>query len=169
MSEYKIELLHDRYLIEAEQLIKDYPEIFAQHDIELYRKDLLEFLLEKPSQHKNTAIYVLVEEEQVRGVFAYTHEPLSRDYYKITWLIIKTGYQGKGYGTLLLKECCKKIKESGGKHAFLETTKEKYNEQAMHFYKKQGFSEMDYLPDYYYSPKAKRQHRNDSVIYYRSI
>jgi ribosomal protein S18 acetylase RimI-like enzyme len=158
--------LKDEYLKPTEDLIMQYPDIFAKKDYETFRTELIGCLLKKESKKLKTLL--LVEDKAVLGVIMYSQDELSQLYYKIKWLIISRTEQRKGYGKQLLEEATEKIKELGGKYIYLETSGEQHNHDTQKFYDRMGFKKMGTLPDFYPNP-VNRKRREDSLIYYKEI
>jgi ribosomal protein S18 acetylase RimI-like enzyme len=166
MSGYIIQSLQDKYLAATEELLKSHPEIFSQTNIQLCRKDLLEYLIQPRHVHDKVLLYI--KDDIVYGMLIYRKIEASEDYFKIEWLAIKNGEEGKGYGSALLEDALEGMKKLGGKHLYVETSNEKYNEKAKHFYSSHGFRKMGILPNYYEPAKDKKR-TEDEIIYYKII
>ncbi len=168
MSAIHVTLFSDKYLTEIEDLIKQFPDIFSKKDYEVYRNELLGYLLKLHSTHKQQQIIVLLNDETPIGMIMYSYIELTENYYKINWLLVSKLHQKKGYGKLLLNFACEKIKEHGGKHIYLETSNEHHNTSVKTFYEKCGFKPLGVLPDYYPHPIGRKQ-REDNIIYFKTF
>lgn len=152
------------HLQQAFDLIKDYPDVFSEKDLEFYKEDL-----ENTSFHKKgNGSLIIVSESNLVGIIIFGIEGLSENYSKIKWLIVKKDFQGNGYGQTLVNEACKNIKDAGLSNVYLETSNEHHNDKTKHFYQKLGFKVMGVLPDFYPHP-ISRKRSEDSVIYYKSL
>lgn len=166
-SNVRITLFQDKYLVGAETLLKEHTDIFSVADLKIYRQDLLEYLLNNHQRH--IVVLTLLEENEVVGVTMYRREEQSQNYYKIEWFVVKKSLQNRGHGTFLMQEAFNRIKSMGGKHVYVETSYEKHNETAKHFYEKLGFKKMGVLPDYFIHPMKKYHRPEDYILYHKHL
>jgi len=111
---------------------------------------------------------MITQENQILGLITFDQESLSDNYYKINWLIVKKSKQNQGLGKKLMIEIFNRIKDIGGKYAYLETSDAHHNERVKHFYKNLGFQKMGSLPNFYPHPFTRKR-REDSTIYFKEL
>lgn len=169
MGRVKIENFTKSYLLSAEKFLKENPDIFSLTDIAQFKNDLNKYLVKEINTKKDSLTLVLTENKILYGLIMYERDPYSHNTYNIKWLVVKKNQQDKGYGSLLIEEVFKKIREIGGKHIYLETSNEKHNEHAKKFYKHHGFKKIGVLPDYFDPPIRFPRRLEDGIIYHKSL
>jgi len=91
------------------------------------------------------ASFMVLEENNQIIAYYITHNIF--DILEIIMLVVTKPYQSKGLGSYLLDKIVLELKENGNDNLYLEVEKE--NEQAINFYKKHGFEQIDLRKDYY--------------------
>lgn len=159
----------DHFLPEVESLIKEYPDIFSENDKVQFKQDLIAYLALSRHAANQGLTFVVTTDKLLCGVIMYRKDPYAHNTYNIPWLVIKKSQQNKGYGTHLVHEVFKKIREVGGKHVYLETSNERHNEHAKKFYNDLGFKKVGVLPDYFDPPIKFPRKLEDGIIYHKAL
>lgn len=159
----------EQFLLQTDKLIKGHPDIFSKNDLVQFKHDLVSYLATERHMANQGLAFVLVEDKVVCGIIMYQKDQYSHNAYNINWLIVKKDQQDKGYGTHLVKEVFKKIREAGGRHVYLETLNARHNEHAKKFYEDLGFKKVGVLPDYYDPPIKFPRKLEDGIIYHREL
>ena len=81
-------------------------------------------------------IFSIIDNENVIGVCALIHK--DNGIYELARMAISNKYQGKGYGSLLLETCLKKLKNINAKKVYLVSNTKLVT--AINLYKKYGFT-----------------------------
>lgn len=161
--------LHDDFLSQAKDLLKDHPDIFSEKDTSKFKEDLHTYLALRRHLTEQEFIFIIEENKALYGLIMCQNDPYAHSTYNIKWLVTKKDQQGKGYGTHLMHKAIKKIREVGGKHVYLETSAEKHNKHAQKFYEDLGFKKVGILPDYYDPPIKFPRKLEDGIIYHKAI
>ncbi len=111
-------------------------------------EEVLDCYLSEPS---GAGYYALVAEidSRVVGYICYGTTPLTEGTWDIYWMAVARQNQGQGIGTLLLESAEKRIKEAGGRHAFIETSSKPEYEKTRRFHYGQGYQALCQIPDFY--------------------
>lgn len=161
--------LNDQFLSQTENLIKNHSDIFSENDLIQFKHDLNSYLAMDRHMADQGLAFIVVIDKTVCGIIMYQKDQYAHNAYRINWLVIKNDQQNKGYGTRLVKEVFKKIKEAGGKHVYLETSNARHNKHAKKFYEDLGFKKVGVLPDYYDPPIKFPRKLEDGIIYHREL
>lgn len=164
-----VHLLTHQFLSQAQDLMLGYPEVFSKTDIKGYRMDLKSFLDQDVRNILHSTFLVLTDGKTVYGLIGYAKDNDSHNFYKIEWLVIKNGFENRGYGSLLVFAALKRIREEGGRHVYLMTSNERHNKKAQHFYEKTGFEKMGVFPDFFDPPLKDFKKLEDAVVYQRAL
>jgi GNAT superfamily N-acetyltransferase len=103
----------------------------------------------------------LIEDDKVIGFANFGLNPSSVHSYDIYWLAVLDTYRQKHYGSLILKKTEERIKELGGKIAWIETSGRPLYEPTRHFYLKNGYEIEGTLRDFYGPGDAKVVYRKE--------
>lgn len=96
------------------------------------------------------------------GYVCYGHIACTLYGYDIYWIIVSPSYQGKGLGRELLRRAEDLIRESGGRHSYIETSARAQYLPTQGFYLRCGYEEIARLQDFY-APA------DDKIIYRKSL
>ena len=99
-------------------------------------------------------LFVLEEDENVRGFIVGRVLPPECE---VENIVVEPAKQGRGFGSLLLKELLEQARAAGCEHGFLEVRES--NQAARRFYEKWGFRESGRRAAYYENPQE------DAVLY----
>jgi GNAT superfamily N-acetyltransferase len=103
----------------------------------------------------------LIEDGKVIGFANFGPNPSSVHSYDIYWLAVLDKFRQKHYGSLILKKAEERIKELGGKIAWIETSGRPLYEPTRHFYLKNGYEIEGTLRDFYGPGDAKVVYRKE--------
>lgn len=169
MPSVNIESFTKLHLLQAEKFLRENPDIFSLTDITQFKDDLNEYLAIKRHTEKDGLTLVITENNILYGVIMYGKDSNSHNAYNIKWLVVKKDQQNKGYGSYLIDEVFKRVRNAGGKHVYLETSNERHNEYAKMFYEHHGFKKVGVLPDYYDPPIQFPRKLEDGIIYHKAL
>ncbi|GEO03160.1 N-acetyltransferase [Adhaeribacter aerolatus] len=105
------------------------PEQINYMQAEIYRTEALEKQIDEGQQ-----FFILYENEVPAGFASYS--PHETNTYKLNKLYVKPGYQGKGYGSLLIRHVEQEVINQGGEYLILNVNR--FN-QARQKYEHAGF------------------------------
>ena len=120
----------------------------------------IKFFMEKI---KNREIFVLEQNGNYAGHISFSncnHDPLFTDSVIIDEFAVQKKFQNRGYGTALMKKVLERCKMKKVKIVYLSTADTK-NNQAIKYYKKQGFKAVGWVKNI--NPNSECDH--DHLIY----
>jgi len=101
-------------------------------------------------------------EEKTLAYSCYGPIPGTKSVFDLYWIVTHNDYRGYGIGRSLLQETEKRVKEMGGTALYAETSsREKYISTRM-FYRKNVFTEVARIKDFYNTG-------DDKIIYVRQL
>lgn len=103
----------------------------------------------------------LTEDGKVIGFANFGLNPSSVHSYDLYWVAVLEEYRMKHYGSLILKESEKRIRQLGGKIVWIETSGRPLYEPTRHFYLKNGYELEGTLRDFYGPGDAKLVYRKE--------
>lgn len=169
MIDGKIHFLTKNEVKEAQELISGHPDIFSETDVRKYKETIHEFGDIPNKYDAKLTVLALKSVHKICAIIIYRRDDYSHNAYKIEWLIVKKGGENRGYGTLLIAEACKRMRENGGRHAYLETSNARHNEKTKHFYQKIGFKRVGLIPDYFDHPMSKYRKLEDALLFHKML
>lgn len=94
-------------------------------------------------------IEVAEVDSKVAGYICWGLTPLTEGTWDIYWIATDRKKQGQGIGTALLASAEAKIKQAGGRLAFIETSSKPGYEKTKGFYHARGYELVCQIPDFY--------------------
>jgi ribosomal protein S18 acetylase RimI-like enzyme len=167
----KIEIIpfHKRHLADVIALVQASPEIFSDKDIKVLHQELDDYLENPNLIGEKAHVFVIKKDYHIVGVAVFYHERQSKDYYHIKFLAIDPKEHNRGLGKKLMRYVFSRIRHLRGRYVYLETSNERHNEKAKHFYTSLGFKPVGVLPNFYQEPREGRKTPEDCVLYYREL
>jgi len=92
----------------------------------------------------------------------YGHIACTKNSYDLYWIVTHNDYRGKGIGKLLLTETENKIKASGGKKVYAETSSLPKYAPTRKFYETTGYTADAVLKEFY-------NDNDDKVVYVKTL
>ena len=83
------------------------------------------------------------------GYACYGLIPLTANSYDLYWIAVGPEYQGHGIGKILLETTEKRIRKSGGKRVYVDTSSRRQYRPTRRFYASCGYKKAADLPDFY--------------------
>ncbi len=114
-----------------------------------YEESWTEYQLFQELKNKFSEVYVIKKKEEVLGYLICRIIPPEAE---VLRLGVKTSYQRKGLGSLLMRNFLNKSKNNNISAIFLEVSI--FNKKAYNFYRKFGFQELYYRKGYYKASDA---------------
>lgn len=99
---------------------------------------------------------------EIISFICYGKNELSAHSWDVYWIAVDTKYRDRGIGTILLKDCEKKILMSGGEYIWIETSGRPKYMPTREFYKSREYEKVAELAEYYDKGESK-------VIYSKRI
>ncbi|AFY53203.1 acetyltransferase [Rivularia sp. PCC 7116] len=93
--------------------------------------------------------WIVCDDGGVVGVGYFAPEQYAYGVYNLYFIAVHPKYQGKGYGTAMVKHVEKTLKEQGERLLLVETSGLPNFELTRKFYRKQGYEEEARIRDYY--------------------
>jgi len=94
-------------------------------------------------------IEVAEVDSKIAGYICWGLTPLTEGTWDIYWIATDQKKQGQGIGTALLASAEAKIKQAGGRLAFIETSSKPGYEKTKGFYHARGYELVCQIPDFY--------------------
>ena len=102
------------------------------------------------------------KDRNVAGYSCFGPIPCTAESYDIYWIAVQEELRGSGLGAEILKRVEERIKETGGKRVYVETSSRKQYRPTRSFYSRCGFRKEATLKDFYSAG-------DDKVIYLREL
>lgn len=169
MDKFHITFYQDKYLTQAQDLLKNNPNIFTYKDISIFHTMLSEYMKVKPHHSNEIITLVAILNNSLIGLLMYENMDESSDYYELHWLVVSPSEQHKGYGVMLMTHAIDLIKQAGGKYIMVKTSNEKHNEKVKKFYTKLHFKKVAIIPDYFPPPMRGFKKREDCIFYLKKL
>lgn len=83
------------------------------------------------------------------GYACFGDIPLTDNRYDLYWIVVSPAFRGRNLGAELLLRAEHRIRNSGGRILYAETSGRDEYQPAQSFYRKNGFSECANFPDFY--------------------
>lgn len=128
------------------QILKATPE-FTPGEI-IVAEELIDYHLEDPSGLTYPTLVAEINSKVV-GYICYGPTPLTEGTWDIYWIAVARGKQGGGIGSVLLTYAEKKIKQSKGRLAFVETSSKPEYKKTRNFYRLRGYELVCQIADFY--------------------
>lgn len=87
--------------------------------------------------------------KKLAGYACFGEIPMTDNRYDLYWLAVTPSLQGQNVAAELLRRVEQRIRNSGGRILYVETSSREAYAPARRFYLKQGFEECANLPDFY--------------------
>lgn len=131
---------------------------FYEYEINICMKMMEETLYDE--EQDDDYIWMVAENNNdIVAFLCYGKNPLSTHSWDVYWIAVDKSYKDRGIGTILLKDCEKKILMSGGEYIWIETSGRPKYVSTHKFYQSKEYEKIAELPEYY--------DRGDSKIVYR--
>lgn len=111
---------------------------FYNHEIDV-AEELIYENISKGEDESGYSFVFIEEDEKIVGFSCYGEIPCTKKRYDLYWIVIHNDYRNSGYGTLLISETEKKIKEKDGKIVYIETSSKSMYQPTIKFYIKNGY------------------------------
>lgn len=111
----------------------------------------VELVEEKLSQEtRSSYCFVFAEKNShLLGYSCYGPIPLTDNSYDLYWIAVDPGHQGTGIGKTLLMTTEQRIKKSGGRRVYVDTSSRRQYLPTRRFYLSCGYKKAARLPDFY--------------------
>ncbi|HSO60863.1 MAG TPA: GNAT family N-acetyltransferase [Desulfobacterales bacterium] len=109
-------------------------------------------LVEERLEFGDASGYFFVFAEQAGQVLGYTcYGPIAgtKESYDLYWIANHRDHQGQGLGRVLMQETERRIRDSGGRRLYAETSGRPQYEPTRVFYERLGFVRETHLQDFY--------------------
>lgn len=169
MDKVTIRRFKKNHLTQVESLLKGHPDIFSKNDFTELNDNLREYVLLPYHRSDEWLTLASIKNKVLCGLIMYQKDSNAHKTYNIKWLVVAKEEEHKGYGSRLMNEVFKQLRECGGKHIYLETSNEKHNEHAKKFYEKHGFKKIGVLPDYFDPPVEHPRKLEDAIIFHKEL
>ena len=94
---------------------------FYEYEINICMK-MMEETLYGEEQEDDYTWMIAESNDTIIGFVCYGKNPLSTHSWDVYWIAIDKKYKDRGIGSILLKDCEKKILMSGGEYIWIETS-----------------------------------------------
>jgi len=111
-------------------------------------EELIDYYLSDPVG-SGYLIEVAEVDSKVAGYICWGLTPLTEGTWDIYWIATAREKQGQGVGSALLDSAEAKIKQAGGRLAFIETSSKPGYEKTKGFYHARGYELICRIPDFY--------------------
>jgi ribosomal protein S18 acetylase RimI-like enzyme len=149
------------------KIMKEFPKKFSTQELTSYEAEMKDFPSKKLSGEKK--ILCLKDGERVLGGICFARDFQSDTYGYIAWIAIDNNQQGKGLGTQLLEAAFQGLREMECRYVLLKTVGTDYNQNAVQFYEKRGFTLAGTLPGYYLQPYRETFAEEDCLVYFKKL
>jgi len=123
--------------------------VFTHEEVQV-AVELIDLVLEDPSQKDYEIQCMVSEEEQAIGYVCYGPVPMTQGTFDLYWIAVDPRYHGKGVGSRLLRFIEEVIRGRDGRMILVDTSSIPQYEKAQQFYARHGFEEVARVPDYYH-------------------
>ncbi|MDD5082943.1 MAG: GNAT family N-acetyltransferase [Dehalococcoidales bacterium] len=128
------------------QILRQTPE-FEPAEVDV-AEELIDCYLEDPVG-SDYFIYVAEVKKSIAGYICYGPTPLTRGTWDIYWMVTAPRKKGQGIGSHLLAFAENRIRETGGRLVFIETSSKPEYESTRRFHYSQGYELVCQVPDFY--------------------
>ncbi|MFC2101690.1 GNAT family N-acetyltransferase [Bacteroidota bacterium] len=105
---------------------------------------------------KSTYQFIFAEREgETMAYSCYGHIAGTESSFDLYWIVTHNDFRGHGIGRLLLEETHRQIKDQGGNNVVAETSSLEKYQPTRNFYKKMGYHESGFIPDFYKEEDGK--------------
>ncbi len=123
--------------------------------------EVLDSYFARPGQDY-TAVGAFTPGGELLGYFVVGPTPCTLGTWDLYWIAVSPGTQGKGVGTILLKEAEGRLTRSNARQLIIETSSRPPYDPTRAFYLKRGYREVARVPDFY-------EAGDDRVIYAKNL
>ena len=111
----------------------------------------VELVEERLAKGDRSGYYFLFAEysDEVVGYTCFGPIPCTKSSYDLYWIVVKSDYQNKGLGKILLQNSEDIISKFGGTRIYAETSSRPLYDPTRAFYKKAGYREDAVIKDFY--------------------
>lgn len=110
--------------------------------------ELIDDRLAKGASSEYLFVFADIEGEPA-GFTCYGPITTTENRFDLYWIAVRPDLQGKGFGTLLLREAERRMRALQGRYVFAETSSRDIYEPTRRFYLGQGFREVARVPHFY--------------------
>ena len=146
--------------VEIIMQIVESTDYFYDYEVEV-AVELIEERLDKGSSSGYEFVFVEVEGRTV-AYSCYGLIACTKNSYDLYWIVTNNDFRGKGIGKLLLKETENKIKASGGKKVYAETSSLPKYVSTRKFYETTGYNAEAILKEFY-------NDNDDKVVFVKTL
>jgi len=123
--------------------------------------ELIDLALGNPAQEDYYFLVAVSEDDKALGYICYGKTPLTDAVYDLYWIAVKPSSHRKNIGENLLKRMEELLKNENARMVLAETSSLPHYEAARNFYKKNGFSVVSEVFDFYSVGDNKITFRKD--------
>ena len=120
---------------------------FYPEEVEVAREVLLEAA--EKGQTSGYHVHVATQGQKAAGYVCFGPTPLTRGTWDIYWIAVDPQQQRQGIGNRLMSLAEEEIRSRQGRLVLLETSSRELYEPTREFYKRLGYQEVSYIPDFY--------------------
>jgi len=134
--------------------------VFREDEI-LVGLEVLDSYFAHPEQDY-TAVGAFTPSGELLGFTVYGPTPCTLGTWDLYWIAVSPGTQGRGVGTVLIKEVEGRLTQSNARLLIIETSSRPPYDPTRAFYLKRGYGEVARIPDFY-------EAGDDRVIYAKNL
>ncbi len=120
---------------------------FYPEEVEMARELALEAA--KDGDASGYHVHVATQGQKAAGYVCFGPTPLTRGTWDIYWIAVDPQQQRQGIGNRLMRLAEEKILAQKGRLVLVETSSRELYEPTREFYKRLGYQEVSYIPDFY--------------------
>ncbi len=120
---------------------------FYPQEVEVAREVLLEAA--EDGEASGYHVQVAVLDERAVGYVCFGPTPLTKGTWDIYWIAVDPQQQGQGIGNRLMSLAEEEIRSKDGRLVLVETSSRDLYVPTRGFYKRMGYQEVSYIPDFY--------------------
>ncbi|MSQ22612.1 MAG: N-acetyltransferase [Dehalococcoidia bacterium] len=94
-------------------------------------------------------VHVATQDQKAAGYVCFGPTPLTRGTWDIYWIAVDPQQQRQGIGNRLMSLAEEEIRSRAGRLVLVETSSRELYEPTREFYKRLGYQEVSYIPDFY--------------------